>query len=550
MHSKALCPWRVHRESFTSQIIVFTSFLAFSACNQQAGKPGRSASTDSVQNSIEITAATIAGNFSSQSALVFDSSLVDSFFVHYPLFKPFDTKIRRFYTNRKFAYAWHDGSGLIEQAGNLYNRMQNLEAEGVTVKVPYLSMVDSLVTSGNVREQLAQPAIDMMLTAYYFFFAERIWGGLDEEKSREIDWLLPRKKVDYEVWLDSLLQVSEAFKQADEPVYRQYNLLKTYLDKYKKIAEGNAWPVLSSKKKSQRMGDSSTLIHAMKVRLQLLGDLETPSETNIFDSAMAEAVKKFQHRFGMKQDGIIGPQVIRELNTSLQKRIEQISVNIERSRWLPDAMKGRYLAVNIPDFKLHAYEDDSLLWSMNVVVGKSVHKTVVFSGELKYVVFSPYWNVPPGILKNEILPGIQKNKNYLDILHMEWHGNTVRQKPGPWNSLGKVKFLFPNSHSIYLHDTPSKSLFNEEKRAFSHGCIRVAEPKKLASYLLRDDPNWDEKKIDVAMNRGKEQYVTLKENMPVFIAYFTAWVDRAGLLNFRDDIYSRDKRLAELVMQK
>ena len=133
---------------------------------------------------------------------------------------------------------------------------------------------------------------------------------------------------------------------------------------------------------------------------------------------------------------------------------------------------------------------------------------------------------------------------------MEWHGNTVRQKPGPWNSLGKVKFLFPNSHSIYLHDTPSKSLFNEEKRAFSHGCIRVAEPKKLASYLLRDDPNWDDQKIDVAMNRGKEQYVTLKENMPVFIAYFTAWVDRAGLLNFRDDIYSRDKRLAELVMQK
>jgi murein L,D-transpeptidase YcbB/YkuD len=212
-------------------------------------------------------------------------------------------------------------------------------------------------------------------------------------------------------------------------------------------------------------------------------------------------------------------------------------------------MKGRYLAVNIPEFKLHAYQDDSLLWSMNVVVGKSVHKTVVFSGDLKYVVFSPYWNVPPGILKNEILPGIRRNKNYLDVHHMEWNNGNVRQKPGPWNSLGQVKFLFPNSHSIYLHDTPSKSLFNEEKRAFSHGCIRVAEPKKLATYLLRDDLNWSEQKIEAAMNRGKEQYVTLKENMPVFIAYFTAWVDRKGLLNFRDDIYSRDTRLAELVLE-
>jgi murein L,D-transpeptidase YcbB/YkuD len=133
---------------------------------------------------------------------------------------------------------------------------------------------------------------------------------------------------------------------------------------------------------------------------------------------------------------------------------------------------------------------------------------------------------------------------------MEWSNGNVRQKPGPWNSLGKVKFLFPNSHSIYLHDTPSRNLFNEESRAFSHGCIRVAEPKRLASYLLRNDTTWDDQKIEAAMNKGKEQYVTLKENMPVFIAYFTSWVDRDGFLNFRDDIYDRDKRLAELVLHK
>ncbi|MEO6001067.1 MAG: L,D-transpeptidase family protein [Chitinophagaceae bacterium] len=223
---------------------------------------------------------------------------------------------------------------------------------------------------------------------------------------------------------------------------------------------------------------------------------------------------------------------------------------MERSRWIPDEMKGEYLAVNIPEFRLHAYSSDSLLWSMNVVVGRAINKTVIFSGNLKYVVFSPYWNVPLSILKKEILPGIRKNKNYLESHHMEWNGNSVRQKPGPWNSLGQVKFLFPNSFSIYLHDTPSKSLFEDDKRDFSHGCIRVADPKKLALFLLKKDSSWNETNVTNAMNSGKEKYVTLKQSIPVFIAYFTVWVDHQGKLNFRDDIYGRDKALAEMVVAK
>jgi murein L,D-transpeptidase YcbB/YkuD len=222
-------------------------------------------------------------------------------------------------------------------------------------------------------------------------------------------------------------------------------------------------------------------------------------------------------------------------------------VNLERSRWLPDHIGGEYIAVNIPEFKLHVFRNDSVLWTMNVVVGKAANKTVIFSGDLKYVVFSPYWNVPASILKKEVLPGIQRNKNYLASHHMEWNGNSVRQKPGPWNSLGQVKFLFPNSYSIYLHDTPSKSLFNEDQRAFSHGCIRVAEPRKLAMYLLKNDPAWDEKKIGDAMNSGREKTVTLMQSIPVFIGYLTAWVSPQGQLNFRNDIYGRDSRLAKML---
>ncbi|HXO76710.1 MAG TPA: L,D-transpeptidase family protein, partial [Puia sp.] len=248
---------------------------------------------------------------------------------------------------------------------------------------------------------------------------------------------------------------------------------------------------------------------------------------------------------GLKQDGAINNQFLSECNVSPQKRIEQIRVNMERSRWIPDTVAGDYLVINIPEFKLHLYRDDSLLWDMNVVVGQSLHKTVIFSGALKNIVFSPYWNVPPGILKKEVLPGIKRDPSYLARHHMEWNGNTVRQKPGPWNSLGSVKFLFPNSYAIYLHDTPAKDLFQENARAFSHGCIRLGEPLRLAAYLLKDNPSWDPEKIAAAGKTGKERWVTLDGSFRVFITYFTCWVDREGNLNFRKDIYNRDQRLAK-----
>ena len=238
------------------------------------------------------------------------------------------------------------------------------------------------------------------------------------------------------------------------------------------------------------------------------------------------------------------------MNTPIQKRIEQLIVNMERARWVPAKPASNFLLVNIPQFKLSVFENDTLAWDMNVVVGKEVHKTVIFSGDLKYVVFSPYWNVPPGIMKNEILPALKRNPDYLKKHNMEWNGNQVRQRPGPSNSLGLVKFLFPNSYNIYLHDSPSKPLFKEEKRAFSHGCIRVSEPRRLALYLLRKDNRWTPEKVDAAMTSGKEQYVTLKETVPVNIVYFTAWVDSKGRLNFRDDVYKRDARLMETIFQK
>jgi murein L,D-transpeptidase YcbB/YkuD len=181
-------------------------------------------------------------------------------------------------------------------------------------------------------------------------------------------------------------------------------------------------------------------------------------------------------------------------------------------------------------------------------VGTDLHKTVIFSGMMRYVVFSPYWNVPKSILNKEILPGIEKNKNYLANHDMEWHEGYVRQKPGPKNSLGLVKFLFPNSNNIYLHDSPAKGLYDKEDRAFSHGCIRVAKAKELANAIMKNDADWNPEKVAAAMSKGDESWYTLKSKIPVYIGYFTSWVDNEGNVNFYDDVYKRDPKLAKLLM--
>ena len=218
-------------------------------------------------------------------------------------------------------------------------------------------------------------------------------------------------------------------------------------------------------------------------------------------------------------------------------------------RWMPEAAENLFM-VNIPEFKLNVYEGVKKAFDMNVVVGKEGHNTMMFKGDMNQVVFSPYWNVPPDIVKDEIYPAMQRDPGYLSKHNMEVTGNNaglpvVRQVPGEENSLGKVKFLFPNSFNIYFHDTPAKNLFSKDKRAFSHGCIRLSEPEKLAQYVLRNNADWPPSRITEAMNSGKETFVKLNKPIPVIITYYTAWVDENGVLNFRDDIYGNDREIAK-----
>jgi len=496
----------------------------------------------------------IIGNFSSQDTIFFDSTYVDKFLAQYDAFKPFSADLKRFYRDRKFAYAWYESDGIIEQSNNLFARVQQTDDDGLEKPLPYQDRFAELMDRPNKKSNRQE--LELMLTSQYLSLATIAWKGVSEQEQKRVGWFIPRKKLSYTQFLDSMLQdPSDSFLE-QEPVNPLYQSLRAELKRYTDIDSIGGWESVPAIKKPIKPGESSMAIPAVRKRLLIIGDLKNDRDTSIiYDEAMKDGVNRYQLRHGLKADGIIGKSMIDELNVPLHERIEQIVVNMERSRWLPQKYTSRpsYIIVNIPEYKLHVMESQKEVWNCNVVVGDTGNKTVVFTGMMDHLVFSPNWNVPESIVRDEIMPSMEKDPEYLEKQDLEVTGErnglpVVRQRPGAENSLGLVKFMFPNTHNIYLHDSPAKELFNRNARAFSHGCVRVSEPQRLASYLLRDMSDWNESRISEAMNSGEEKYVTLKTKVPVFIVYFTAWVDNAGVLNFRKDIYDNDARLARMII--
>lgn len=281
----------------------------------------------------------------------------------------------------------------------------------------------------------------------------------------------------------------------------------------------------------------------------IVGELQQHEPNNLYDNQLSSVVLNYKKRHGLSNNFIVDKELLSHLNISISKRIQTILVNMERCRWFSaDLLKfDNFIIVNIPSYQLTFYRDNKPDFTSRVVVGKNLTQTLVFSGLMNQIVFSPYWNIPSSIVQNEILPELKKNKQYLVQHDMEWNGSNLRQRPGKKNALGLIKFIFPNSNNIYLHDTPSKELFKNNKRAFSHGCIRVEKPKELAVTILKNDKNWNVTKIDSAMHKGNQKIYALKNKIPVYIGYFTAWVNDNNEICFYDDVYSRDLRLYEAI---
>ena len=491
------------------------------------------------------------------SVRTLDPLFIVRFLADHPEYQRDSSGITAFYARRGHQFAWFVNDTLSQGAAAF--RYLVAEPDTAYRELAYIrAKLDDLMNQGRGREaglcDSCMLRLELAFTAEFFRYAEKKYGGAVDKDPRELDWFIPRRKKNYDRLLDSLVAGRMDLSPV-EPLHPQYKLLKAQLKRYHDL-EDLPWPQLSlGDRRKIEPGEAVDWMPDLRQRLMLLGDFRSTGDSMLlfstdYDSLLVEAVKRFQERHGLHPDGVIGKGVLAQVNVAPADRVRTLLVNMERLRWVPERTAPDQLLVNIPEFRLHVHEADTIAWSMAVVVGTAATRTVIFSDSLSTIVFSPTWTPPASIVRGEILPAMAKDPNYLRKKGMEIIGGSasnpiIRQRPGSSNALGRVKFLFPNSYSIYLHDTPSKSFFARESRAFSHGCIRLSEPQRLAEYLLRDDTAWTAKRIKEAMHSGKEQFVRLKGKRPVSIGYFTAWVDRAGRLHFRDDVYGHDARLAE-----
>lgn len=393
-----------------------------------------------------------------------------------------------------------------------------------------------------------------------------LFGKVDPERldpnwnlAGELDGLSPVDAIEGAVASGRLHEVIEGYKPRD-PFYVE---LKDALGRYRAIAARGGWdPVPPISRLALDSVDAR--VRDLRRRLRVTGDLPPSAsvDVEIFDEDLDQAVRAFQRRHGLTADGVVGRNTVAALNVPVEARIDQIRVNLERCRWVLRELVDDFVLVNIAGFRVYLVEDRRAVWSSRVVVGTTYDATPLFRAEMTYLVLNPTWTVPPGIIRSETLPALERDPGYLARNHMKlldlagngvdpatvdfsrYVGRTfpyvVRQDPGPWNALGRVKFVFPNEHSVYLHDTPSRNLFEREVRTFSHGCIRVEHPLELAERLLRHQPGWNRGAIDRQVASGESRTVYLDEPLPTLILYWTAWVDPEAGLTFYPDVYGRD----------
>ncbi len=497
----------------------------------------------------------------SYSSVFFDSLNLENFITTNQLNDSISRRMRSFYNARNFQFAWFTGNGLTEQGRSFWNfheyyttysQDNSLDDKALKKRMNALVAEDSFKVSGTSKNMVNT---ELALTQHFIrYILNNYQSG--EIKRKEMERFVPFKKQDVMQYADSLLTKKHKDNRYYSDVNESYKLLKVQLQKYYEIAKNNGWQNISFTGKKLTKGTSSPIVLQIKNRLSITGELAQADTIQVFDDNLEKAVKTFQTSRGYTPDGVVTASLVRDMNVPVVERLKQIIINMDRMRWLQNHDDGNRIVVNIPEFVLHVYEGKKEAFNMPVVVGKEGHNTTIFTGNLNQVVFSPYWNVTPSIIAKEILPALARDPSYLERNNMEETGKdedglpVIRQLPGPKNSLGKVKFLFPNSFDIYFHDTPAKELFNNSKRAYSHGCIRLSDPEKMANYLLRNSKEWDASKINEAMNSGVETFVALKPQVPVLITYYTAWVDENGLLNFRDDVYKHDKQLIERMFSR
>lgn len=422
--------------------------------------------------------------------------------------------------------------------------------------------------------------LELLLSDAFLHLARHRAEGVVDPNSLTIGWHLPLRKLDY--LASSATAVTEgrarAFLQSLKPPAAEYLALETALQRYTALAAKGGWPIIPAGSMLKLGEDDSQRVPLLRKRLHISGDMTAEAaqdEDEEFDMDLHRAVKHFQARHGLKADGVVGPNTLYMLNIPVEARVESLRVSLERWRWLPTDLGSTHIRVNVPGYQMAVYEENTPVLSMPVIVGQPDRQTPNFSETMKYLVANPTWEVPPSIAKKDKLPILRENLGYLtehgfevlkgwgkdevkiDPTTLDWTTYNekffpfhLRQNPGPTNALGRIKFMLPNKYNIYLHDTPGKHLFTASARAFSSGCIRLERPLELADYILGRDARWQGKDIRQILEGEPKQILRLKKHIPVHILYFTAWVDEQGVVNFREDVYNRDREVLGALHQK
>jgi murein L,D-transpeptidase YcbB/YkuD len=488
----------------------------------------------------------------------------------------FYQELIKFYNQRHHRSIWFSEKEFKKDPKPLIKEIKNSYFEGLNPSDYHLELIESCINESSLftEECLDKRAIlDILLTNAYLSLASDYLNGKIDAEIIIDDYNYQAENLEAQKLLSYLTKENIGISAAirDQlPKSDNYTELKETLAYYRDSGKIKPWPRIDS---GENLGIGakgirvSQLIRNLNARNYL--NIESLKSKDQFNQNVRWAVRQFQLNHGLKSDGIVGKKTFDALNLPLDYRIKQLIVNLERWRWLPENLGSRYIYVNIADYSLKLYENNQVIMQMKTIVGKEQRSTPVFSDTIKYLVINPYWYVPKSIAVEDKLPLIKKDYRYLtennyslfqytdnnkleeiDPAEVNWSkinednfNYLLRQNPGDYNALGRVKFMFPNKFSIYLHDTPGRNLFSENERGFSSGCIRIERPIDLAEYLLNDQEKWSREKIKEEMKKDKEKTVYLKNPIKIYLQYNTAWVDSFGNLNFREDIYKRDQKI-------
>ena len=476
-------------------------------------------------------------------------------------------EVLEFYRHRKYKPMWSNEKGRLDRAYDLLHVIIRAKDEGLEPDDYYLEDFYKYWGSTGLGESVK---LDLLLSAALYRYSNDVYTGRLDASDLDPDWHIKRESPDVRrLFLDVARKesIAKLLKQLP-PQHDGYQSLKQQLQQFRELEQQGGWDRMGWGPVLER-GVQHEQVVLLRRRLKLTGDLVVDPfpDMDMYDRRLEEAVRNYQQRHGLGVDGKVGPQTRRSLNVSVGERISQIRINMERWRWLPRELGERHIRIDLAGFRLQVYDRDTVPLSMRVIVGRSNRKTPSFSSQMYHLMFNPYWNVPDNIAFEDMLPKIRRDPTYLarnqirvikgygekeqelDYQSIDWslYTETVqlpfrfRQDPGAINSMGRIKFMLPNSFEINLHDTPNKHLFNRSMRAYSSGCIRVEEPIALAEYVMGDE--WQQADIHKVIASKKNKVHHLPEPIPVHVLYQTAWVDQDNIIHFQRDVYERDERL-------